>query len=210
MAEPIRFYFDFVSSYSYIPVQQLDAMLARYGRTADWRVVSLPHIFKAIGAVSPRDQPLKLAHVDADIRRACAMAGLPFIEPATRPFEVRLPRLLFWRCKARDERLAHEVARALSAQCWGEGRSIGSVEAIAAALRPLGLDEAEIAAAETDAAAKAALVAASEAALADGMFGAPFLVADGERFWGADRCLAHLEWRLGGTRRQIERSSFSQ
>ena len=57
----------------------------------------------------------------------------------------------------------------------------------------------EITAAGADAAAKAAVLAALPEAQADGMIGAPFMVVDGEPFWGADR-LDQLAARLAQPR----------
>jgi acyl-coenzyme A thioesterase PaaI-like protein len=58
---------------------------------------------------------------------------------------------------------------------------------------PVTIDE--IRAAESDARAQQDMDRAFRQALVDGMFGAPFMVCDGETFWGADR-LDHLEFRL--------------
>jgi 2-hydroxychromene-2-carboxylate isomerase len=43
------------------------------------------------------------------------------------------------------------------------------------------------------------VVEAMDRARADGIIGAPFMVLDGEPFWGADR-LDHLERRLAGVK----------
>ena len=47
------------------------------------------------------------------------------------------------------------------------------------------------------AAAHAQYGANAALAMENGVFGAPFYVVDGERFWGQDR-LDHLDWHLGG------------
>ena len=44
MPSPIRFYFDFVSAYSYVAMNRIDKVAARYGREVDWKVVVLPDI----------------------------------------------------------------------------------------------------------------------------------------------------------------------
>jgi 2-hydroxychromene-2-carboxylate isomerase len=44
---------------------------------------------------------------------------------------------------------------------------------------------------------KQALAAATDAAIADGIFGVPTYRMDGESFWGGDR-VETLLWRLGG------------
>jgi len=50
-----------------------------------------------------------------------------------------------------------------------------------------GATEARISAASENKAAKQAVMNAVDSAEADGMIGAPFVVFEGEPFWGADR-----------------------
>lgn len=199
MVEPIRFYFDFVSSYSYPVMARIDEVGARAGRPVDWIAVSLPEVFRERNATSPRQQPAKFAHNQNDLKRLCAMWGLPWT-PQPGPLDGTLPRLAFWRLKARDAKLARDFAEAADRAWFGRAHDTSKPVGLAAACRDAGLaiPEADLAAALDDAGAKAALTAAQNQAIADGMFGAPFMVADGETFWGADR-LAHLEWRLAGS-----------
>ena len=58
-APPIRFYFDFVSAYSYVAMNRIDTVAARYGREVDWCVVVLADVFAHHNATSPRDQDRK-------------------------------------------------------------------------------------------------------------------------------------------------------
>jgi 2-hydroxychromene-2-carboxylate isomerase len=188
MAEPIRFYFDFNSTFSYIAVQQIDVLAALWGRSVDWRAVSLARLFKAQNIIPPPLNPAKFKYLAVDFARSCAFAGLPSRLPDPFPPDVKLPRLMFWRLKAQDPARAAAFARAVSAAIFGRGETLASAAEVAAACAALGgISEAEVAAAERDFAAKRAVVAALDAALADGMIGAPFFVVDGEPFWGADR-----------------------
>jgi 2-hydroxychromene-2-carboxylate isomerase len=82
---------------------------------------------------------------------------------------------------------------------FGQGGSITTFEEIADACAHLGLSAADIEALATAPAAKRAVVEAMDRARADGIIGAPFMVLDGEPFWGADR-LDHLERRLAGVK----------
>ena len=196
MAAPIRFYFDFVSTYSYPAVFGIDAIARRHGREVDWRVVSLPHVFRAAGTVSPREQPAKLAHNQQDVARACAMAGLPFSPPPDA--DVKLARLAFHRLHRADPARARDYARAVMAWRFGQGRSVAGADELLAACATMAAppDAAMLAAAQDDPVARDDLQAAFDAAIADGMFGAPYCVADGERFWGHDRVTQHLDWWL--------------
>ena len=50
-----------------------------------------------------------------------------------------------------------------------------------------GLDAAQLATRLTDPALKDALRAETDAAIAHGVFGSPYVIVDGEPFWGFDR-----------------------
>jgi 2-hydroxychromene-2-carboxylate isomerase len=196
MADPIRFYFDFNSTFSYIALHKIDELAGRYGRTVDWNAVSLGHLFQAQGIAPPPTVPAKFKYLAVDFARSCAFAGLPSALPPDFPPDVKLSRLMFWRLKARDDALARRFARAVSTAIFGRGEQVVSAAQVAAAAREVpGVTVAEVEAAAGDGAAKRAVVAALNAALADGMVGAPFFVLDGEPFWGADR-LDQLERRL--------------
>ena len=54
MSTPIRFYFDLVSTYSYLALRRIDDLAARYGREVDWIAVSLGHIFQSLDVKPPR------------------------------------------------------------------------------------------------------------------------------------------------------------
>jgi 2-hydroxychromene-2-carboxylate isomerase len=188
MSAPIRFYFDFTSTYSYIAVHQIDDLAARYGRGVEWNAVSLGHIFNAIGQTPPPFIPDRLKYNLVDFPRSCAFAGLPCRMPDVFPFDAKHARYVFWTLNAKDTALARAFTRAVMTRSFGLGGKIETAAEIAEACINLpGLDEAAIAEAAANPAAKRAVVAAMDSARADGMIGAPFMVLDGEPFWGADR-----------------------
>ena len=193
--EPVRFYLDFVSTYSYFAADRIDAVAARHGRSVDWRVVSLPHVFKAAGTTSPLEQPLKLAHNQQDTARLAAMTGLPFARPPGTP-DVQAARLVFHRLRLRDAALAARFVRQAMALRFGQGCELNTPAALAAAAEGLAVNDDELQAAAHDPAARQSLIDTTAAAVADGMFGAPFACIGGQRFWGHDRVVDHLDWWL--------------
>jgi 2-hydroxychromene-2-carboxylate isomerase/acyl-coenzyme A thioesterase PaaI-like protein len=198
MAPPIRFYFDFVSAYSYVAMNRIDMVAARYGREVDWNVVVLPDILAHHNATSPRDQPAKFAHNSKDFPRLCTMNGLPVtFPPEAPPYGASLHRLVFLRLQRKNPALAKRFALAVDNRYFGLGKEVRTARQLASACKVYGIDISidEIKAAEGDRRAKKALADNFEQAVADGMFGAPFVVCDGETFWGADR-LDHLEYSL--------------
>lgn len=198
MAAPIRFYFDFVSAYSYVAMNRIDTVAARYGREVDWHAVSLPEILAHHNATSPRDQPAKFAHNAKDFPRLCRMNGLPVtFPPEVPPYGASLHRLVFWRLKRKDPALAKRFALAVDNRYFGLGKEVRTARQLLSVCKTNGVDLGfnEIKATEGDRRAKKALADGFDKAIADGMFGAPFMVCDGETYWGADR-LDHLEYDL--------------
>ena len=195
MSAPIRFYFDIVSTYSYLALRRIEDIAARHGRTVDWIAVSLGHIFQSLEIKPPPFIPARLRYNTIDLLRSAAFAGVPFKVPDPFPFDAKVSRYAFWSLKARDPKLARDFAIAVMTRAFGEGRSVMTPAEIADACGHLGLSLSDIEQAAADPAAKRAVVEAMDSARADGMIGAPFMVLDGEPFWGADR-LDHLERRL--------------
>ncbi len=195
MSAPIRFYFDLVSTYSYLAIGRIDDIAARHGREVDWIAVSLGHIFQSLGVTPPPFIPARLKYNTVDLLRSAEFAGLPFRIPEVFPFDAKVSRYAFWSLKARDAKLARDFAVAVMTRAFGEGRGVATPAEVADACGHLGLSLADIEAAAANPAAKRAVVEAMDSARADGMIGAPFMVLDGEPFWGADR-LEQLERRL--------------
>ena len=202
--EPVRFYLDFVSTYSYFTAMRVDAVASRHGREVDWQVVSLPQVFRKAGTLSPLEQPLKLAHNRQDVARLAAMTQLPFQRPEG-THDVEPARLLFHRLRRRNGSLSGRFARAAMALRFGRGVELRDAFALREACAGLDVPESEMVAAcdDPDPLDKAALASATDEAVAAGMFGAPYAVVDHQRFWGHDRVIEHLDWWLsrGGVTR---------
>ena len=79
--------------------------------------------------------------------------------------------------------LSHALLRAL----WAEERDTAQPEVRIAVANENGLDGAALRAAETSPTVQALYRQYSDEAVAQGIFGAPIFVLDGERFWGQDR-----------------------
>ena len=80
-------------------------------------------------------------------------------------------------------RLSHALLRAL----WAEERDTSQAVVRIAVAEENDLDGQALVAQETSAEVQAMYRRYSEEAVADGIFGAPIFVLDGERFWGQDR-----------------------
>jgi 2-hydroxychromene-2-carboxylate isomerase len=70
--------------------------------------------------------------------------------------------------------------------------------AVAEVAQPLGIEPTALLAAVNDPAVKERLRSETEAALARGVFGSPFIIVDGEPFWGHDRLEQVDRWLATG------------
>jgi 2-hydroxychromene-2-carboxylate isomerase len=191
----ITFYFDFVSPNSYIAAHGIDDIAAKHARAVDWRPVSLFQVWDTIDHHPLGKPKAKARYLVRDFKRSAAIAGLPLTMPKPFPLDADLARRAFYRIAARDPELARAFALAVFGRYWAEGEDISTPEQIAANTAALGVGADEMVAAADDEAAATAAMSATEEAIEAGAFGVPYMVVDGEPFWGQDR-LGHLDWWL--------------
>ena len=199
MAAPIDFYFDFSSPYGYLAAQKIEALAAKFGRAVDWHPVLLGVIFKQTGMAPLTMVPLKGDYSRRDFERSARFHGVAgFRMPPKFPIAGQAPaRIVLWQ-KARDPALAVRVAKALYRAFFTEGVDISDPDTAASVAAKEGVDAAAARAAVDDPAIKDALKREVEQALACGVFGSPFIVVDGEPFWGLDRFDQVERWLATG------------
>ncbi|MDJ0609758.1 MAG: 2-hydroxychromene-2-carboxylate isomerase [Kiloniellales bacterium] len=187
MPQAIDFYFDFSSPYGYLAAERIDALAARHGREVFWRPMLLGAVFKQTGSQPLLDIPMKGAYARHDLARSARLIGVPFVIPPSFPFmSVAAARAYYWLAD-QDRPKAAALAKALYREAFGKGRDIDKAEAVVKVCVAEGLDGDAVAAALTDPAVKQRLREEVDAALAKQVFGSPYIVVDGESFWGHDR-----------------------
>lgn len=195
----VDFWFDFSSPYSYIAGEWIDPLAARHGRAVRWHAILLGVTFQAAELKSPVSHPLKREYSLRDFARSARFAGLPYTMPSVFPIPTQNAARVFW--------WLHDTRGEAAAQAWGQAglRAVftrGVVLSEPAALRALaaeqGLDADECERVWNAPAWKARLKQANDAAIAAGVFGAPFFVVDGEPFWGNDRKPQIERWLASG------------
>jgi 2-hydroxychromene-2-carboxylate isomerase len=196
MASPLEFYFDFSSPYGYFAAEQIEALAARRGRDTVWRPVLLGAIFKITGQQPLVSIPLKGRYAEHDLLRSARRYGLPFRKPSRFPVATTAACRAYYGLADRDPAAAKALALALYRAYFREDRDISDAAVVKAVAAACGHDPGAIAAALDDPALKERLRLEIEAAVARGVFGSPYVIADGEPFWGADR--------LGEVERWIE------
>ncbi|HEX5078012.1 MAG TPA: 2-hydroxychromene-2-carboxylate isomerase [Geminicoccaceae bacterium] len=198
MATPIEFYFEFASPYGYLASTRIDAIAARHGRAVAWHPIMLGAAFKLTGALPLMQTPLKGDYMMRDLPRFARLLGVRFTAPPVMPTNSLAASRAFVWLEQDDPGKAKALARAVFHAHWGEGREIAHPEDVADIAAPLGIERGALLAAVNDPAIKLRLRQATEAAIARGVFGSPFVLVDGEPFWGADRLDQVEQWLARG------------
>ncbi len=199
MDAPLDFYFDFSSPYGHLASQLIGPLAARHGREVAWRPFLLGVVLKETGAAPLTQVPLKGEYSMRDIQRSARFHGLPeFRLPARFPIPTQSPaRIVLWQ-RARDAAVVPALVRALYGAYFHEGRDISDPEVAADVATTAGLDRAAARAAVDDPEVKEALRRETAQAMAAGVCGSPFVVVDGEPFWGLDRFDQIERWLATG------------
>ena len=198
MAAPVEFYFDFSSPYGYLASEQIDQLCARHGRQTDWRPIMLGVVFKQTGQQPLVEVPLKGDYSKRDILRTARLWGGPFVVPDAFPFpSISACRAAYW-AKDRHPEQAKPLMQALLRRAWNRNQDIAKPDSVVAVAGEVGLDRGETAKALQDPAVKDRLRQELEASLAAGVFGSPYIVVDGEPFWGNDRLDMVDKWLARG------------
>ena len=199
MAAPIQFWFDFSSPYSYIANEWIDALAARHGRTVQRHAMLLGATFQVAELKSPVAYPLKREYSLRDFARSARFEGLPFRMPASFPLPTQnAARVFWWLHDTVSPEAAAGWARAVFRATFTRGVQVNEVPALKALATESGLDAEAAEAVWNDPAWKARLKGERDAAIAAGMFGAPWIVVDGEPFWGNDRKAQIERWLAEG------------
>ena len=202
-ADPIHFWFDFSSPYSYIASEWIDALAARHGRAVRRHAILLGATFQAAELKSPVSYPLKREYSLHDFERSARYHGLAYAMPPVFPIPTQnAARVFWWLAETQGgsdtgsaaARWSREGLRAV----FTRGVALHEPAALKAFAAEQGLDADAAEAVWNDPAWKARLKQANDEAVAAGVFGAPFFRIDGEPFWGNDRLPQMERWLAQG------------
>jgi 2-hydroxychromene-2-carboxylate isomerase len=197
MADAIDFHFDFSSPYGYLASTRIGALAARHGRVVRWRPFLIGALYKQLG-YTPLEQPGKRAYLLHDVPRSARAMVVSLRFPPSFPEALIAPaRAVYW-IADRDQTTAGDFAAAAFRAYWSEGRKLADPSVVAEIADEHGFAKETVLAALNDPAVKDRLKAETEAAIANGVFGSPFILVDGEAFWGADRLDQVEKWLATG------------
>ena len=167
--ESIDFYFDFVSPYAYIALHRMPQVPTSY------KPVLLAGLLNHWGQKGPAEIPAKRRWTYRWCTWWAKELGIPFRFPAEHPFNPLHHLRLALACDCRPE-----AVRRIFRSLWMSGENASDPARFTSLCRELGVDQAQLSA------SKDLLRKNTEEAAAQGVFGVPSFVADGEVFWGAD------------------------
>jgi len=170
---PLRWYFDFISPFSYLHWQKVKGLPEA--------VTPVPIVFGAVlsahGQKGPAEIPGKREFTYRHVLWQARQEGVTLRFPPAHPFN---PLAALRLCVAAGSTVA--AVDALFDWIWKEGRAGDSLEALTPVAATLGVDPATA----QGEAAKAELRANTEAAIAAGVYGVPTLAVGKDLFWGND------------------------
>lgn len=176
----IDFYLDFISPYAYLAFEQLPEALEGLSYSVTYKPVLLGAMLKHHGQKGPAEVPSKRAWTYRHVLWLGHAHGIPMEMPATHPYNP-LPHLRLALSTTHDGAINRHVAETIFRDVWRGGAEAGDAGRLAAlasqltTVRDGGSD-----------AAKAALRANTDEAMARGAFGVPAYALDGRLFWGFD------------------------
>ncbi len=210
MAADIEFFFDFSSPYGYMASTAIDALARRHGRRVIWRPVLLGVIFKTTGGAPLTEIPVKGAYSRHDFERSARFHGIDFRMPDVFPLPTQVAaRAMLWLRKTRGDDLAVTFAKAVFRALFVDNTNISEPEKVLAIAAALGVDAQELAEGANSPEIRDQLKRDNEEAVQRGVFGSPFVLVDGEPFWGFDR-FPQLEAFLAGRERLSAPSTSAQ
>lgn len=194
----ITFWFDFLSPYAWLGAVQLGAVAARCRRPVRWRAILLGVVFRHTGMVPLAEQGFRGDYVRRDIARLARRLGLECASATAPPGTSLALARVFHAIDLEDPALAATFAETALTATFARGERLDSVEGAQALAARLGPSAAAAAANALGPEARAALRTATQDAVAQGVFGAPFFIVDGEPFWGQDRLPLMEAWLREG------------
>ena len=169
----IRWYFDFVSPFSYIALQRLPEVAAE----VDYRPVLFAGLLGQWGQKGPAEIGPKRLWTYRFCQWQADALDIPFRFPAQHPFNPLHHLRLAIAAGPKPQ-----VVRRIFEAIWTTGADAADTVAFESLCQELGVEAEALA----KPAVKDALRENTEQAVARGVFGVPVFEADGELFWGAD------------------------
>jgi 2-hydroxychromene-2-carboxylate isomerase len=182
-----EFCFDFGSPAAYLAYTQLPALCEQTGAAVVYRPVLLGGVFQATGNKSPAAVPAKGSYMFQDLMRHAKRYGVPFHMNPNFPINTLALMRGATGLQLREPARFKPYCDAMFKAVWVDAQNMNDPATVGAVLASAGFDPMAVLALTSEPQVKDALKAATEAAVARGVFGAPTFFVGDEMFWGQDR-----------------------
>ncbi len=185
MTKSVDFYFDYGSPTSYLAYTQLPGLAERTGATIQYKPILLGGVFQATGNRSPVEVAAKGQWMRADIEDFARRYGVAF---RWNPhFPINTLALMRGAIHALREGILMTYSDAIFKAIWADAENMSDPAVIGKVLKTAGFDAPKIFAATQEQPVKDALKAATDEAVARGVFGAPTFFVGPRMHFGQDR-----------------------
>lgn len=183
----IDYYFATLSPYVYLAGTRLEEVAAKHGATINYKPFDIIAIFGRTGGTPPKDRhPSRIEHRAQALPREAKKLGMPFnLKPAHWPTNGAPASYAFIAAQNAGGGDLGKLAHAICRSVWVDEKDIAQDDVVRACLTEAGFDPAL---ADSGMLEGAETYARNlEEAVEAGVFGAPFYIIDGQRFWGQDK-----------------------
>ncbi|GAB3648960.1 2-hydroxychromene-2-carboxylate isomerase [Ramlibacter alkalitolerans] len=187
MTKAVEFYFDVGSPATYLAWTQLPTIVQETGSEIEYRPMLLGGVFQATGNRSPMEVPAKGQYMQDDLQRFARRYGVPFRHNPHFPINTLALMRMVLGLQLREPQRMVPFVDAVCRAIWVDGRNMNDPATVAEVLQQAGFAPEQMLALANDPAIKDDLKAATQEAVARGVFGAPTFFVGGEMFWGQDR-----------------------
>ncbi|MEP2641219.1 2-hydroxychromene-2-carboxylate isomerase [Roseobacter sp.] len=194
----IDLFFSTISPYAYLAGNRAEQVIAKHGATVTYKPLDIMGLFSRTGGTPPKDR--HFSRVDyrvQELLRQAKKLDMPFnLKPAHWPTNAAPSSYAFIAAQNAGGGDLGKLMHAILRSVWADEKDIAEDAVVRACLEEAGFDPNL---AESGMLAGADTYAANlEEAVEQGVFGAPFYIADsGQRFWGQDR-IDDLDAHLSG------------
>jgi 2-hydroxychromene-2-carboxylate isomerase len=187
MTKTFDYYFDFGSPASYLAFTQLNKLSAETGATTVYKPMLLGGVFQATGNHSPATIPAKGKYTFEDFARFAKRYNVPL--NSNPHFPINTLMLMRGAIGLQLTGVARIIpyCTAIYHAIWVDSLNLNDPATVGQALVKAGFDPMAMMALANAQSTKDALKAATEEAVARGVFGAPTFFVGQQMFWGQDR-----------------------
>ena len=191
----VRYYFSFASPFAALADAQIDALIEKAGADLDPIPINAPPSEPPEGFAAILEEH-KRSYQYEDAARWARKLGLAWhsAAPPERPVDAQEASIGYY--IAHEKQAERAYRNGVFRACWAEGRDIADRDVLGGCARDAGLSPDDFLKRLDQEEYRNAVMARAMAGLEDRVFGVPFFVVDGERFWGNDR----LEFLLDAVR----------